>query len=151
MRVLIVDDSPTMRRVLLNCLLKMKVTDVLQASDGVEALSVLEKQWPVELILTDLNMPNMSGLELLKAIKADPKMSGVPVIIVTSKAENAFIIEAVKAGAANYIVKPFSIDTLFEKINALVPVFNPDHALGFNTTNALRIKRPITRHSPTRR
>ena len=125
MKVLVVDDASTIRRIMVNCFAKMKVTDVVQACDGVEALAVLAKQGPFDLILTDWNMPNMNGIDLLKAIKADPKISSVPVIVVTSEAEKEYIVEAVKSGAANYIVKPFSPETLYEKIKALAPVSNP--------------------------
>lgn len=120
MRILVVDDSSTMRRILINCLAKMNLADVAQAGDGKEALAVLASQPPFDLVLTDWNMPNMNGLELLKAIKADAKTSAVPVVVVTTEAEKERIVEAVKCGAANYIVKPFTPDTLQEKIKAFI-------------------------------
>ena len=125
MKVLVVDDSSTMRRILVNCLAKMKITDVVQAGDGSEALPMVTAQGPFDLILTDWNMPQMNGLELLKAIKADPKNAALPVVVVTTEAEKERIVEAVKCGAANYIVKPFTPEILFEKIKALITVENP--------------------------
>ena len=125
MKVLVVDDSSTMRRILVNCLAKMKITDVVQAGDGSEALPMVSAQGPFDLILTDWNMPQMNGLELLKAIKSDPKNAALPVVVVTTEAEKERIVEAVKCGAANYIVKPFTPEILFEKIKSLVTVENP--------------------------
>ena len=125
MRVLVVDDSSTMRRILINCLAKIKVTDVAQAGDGTEALTVLAAQGPFDLMLTDWNMPQMTGIDLLKAVKADPKLTAMPVVIVTTEAEKERIVEAIKCGAANYIVKPFTPETLYEKIKSLVTVPAP--------------------------
>lgn len=125
MKVLVVDDSSTMRRILVNCLAKMKITDVVQAGDGTEALPMVAAQGPFDLVLTDWNMPQMTGLELLKAIKADPKNAALPVVVVTTEAEKERIVEAVKCGAANYIVKPFTPEILFEKIKSLITVENP--------------------------
>lgn len=116
MRVLVVDDSSTMRRILINCLAKMQITDVSQAGDGAEALTVLGAQGPFDLLLTDWNMPNVGGLDLLKAVKAEPKYATMPVIIVTTEAEKDRIVEAIKCGAANYIVKPFTPEILQEKL-----------------------------------
>ncbi len=125
MRVLVVDDSSTMRRILINCLAKIKVTDVAQAGDGTEALTVLAAQGPFDLMLTDWNMPQMTGIDLLKAVKADPKLTAMPVVIVTTEAEKERIVEAIKCGAANYIVKPFTPETLYEKIKSLVTLPAP--------------------------
>jgi two-component system chemotaxis response regulator CheY len=116
MRVLVVDDSSTMRRILINCLAKMQITDVSQAGDGAEALTVLGAHGPFDLMLTDWNMPNVGGLDLLKAVKAEPKYATMPVIVVTTEAEKDRIVEAIKCGAANYIVKPFTPETLQEKL-----------------------------------
>ena len=125
MRVLVVDDSSTMRRILINCLAKIKVTDVAQAGDGTEALTMLGAQGPFDLMLTDWNMPQMTGIDLLKAVKADPKLTAMPVVIVTTEAEKERIVEAIKCGAANYIVKPFTPETLYEKIKSLVSLPAP--------------------------
>ena len=125
MKVLVVDDSSTMRRILINCLAKIKVTEVAQAGDGTEALTVLAAQGPFDLMLTDWNMPQMTGIDLLKAVKADPKLTAMPVVIVTTEAEKERIVEAIKCGAANYIVKPFTPETLYEKIKSLVSLPAP--------------------------
>jgi two-component system chemotaxis response regulator CheY len=122
MKILVVDDSSTMRRIIVNCLAKLKLTDVTQAGDGKEALDMLNAQGPFDLLLTDWNMPQMNGMELLKACKADGKLSSMPVVVVTTEAEQERIVEAVKAGASNYIVKPFTPEILEVKIKNFVKV-----------------------------
>jgi two-component system chemotaxis response regulator CheY len=118
MKILLVDDSSTMRRIQKNTLDKLGLTDVTEAEDGADAL----KKMPgagFELVLMDWNMPNMTGIEALKKIKADPALKATPVIMVTSESEKTKIMEAIQAGAANYVVKPFQPDTLKEKIAGL--------------------------------
>ena len=122
----VVDDSSTMRRILINCLAKIKVTEVAQAGDGTEALTVLAAQGPFDLMLTDWNMPQMTGIDLLKAVKADPKLTAMPVVIVTTEAEKERIVEAIKRGAANYIDQTLlRLETLYEKIKSLVSLPAP--------------------------
>ena len=116
MKILVVDDSSTMRRILVNCLAKMNMSNVAQAGDGNEALKVLAEQGPFDLCLTDWNMPNMTGLELLKTVRADEKFKHLPFLMVTAEAEKENIIEAVKSGVSNYVVKPFTGQTLKEKL-----------------------------------
>ncbi len=118
MRILLVDDSSTMRRIEKNTLEKIGLTDVHEAGDGVEALKKMAVQ-KFDLVMMDWNMPNMTGIEALKAIKADPNLKSTPVIMVTSESEASRIMEAIQSGAANYIVKPFQAEVLQEKINAL--------------------------------
>jgi two-component system chemotaxis response regulator CheY len=118
MKILLVDDSSTMRRIQKNALEKMGHTDVTEAGDGVEALKKIA-EGGFELVLMDWNMPNMTGIEALKKMKADPAVKAVPVIMVTSESEKTRIMEAIQAGAANYIVKPFQPETLAEKIALL--------------------------------
>ena len=120
MRILLVDDSSTMRRIQKNTLEKLGYTDVTEAGDGAEGLSKLAANGPFDLVMMDWNMPNMTGIEALKKIKADPALKAVPVIMVTSESEKSRIIEAIQAGAANYIVKPFQSDVLQEKIAAVL-------------------------------
>jgi len=120
MKILVVDDSSTMRRILVNCLAKMNMSNVAQAGDGVEAMKVLSEQGPFDLCLTDWNMPNMNGLDLLKQIKADPKYQAMPVVMVTTEAEKERIVEAVRCGAVNYIVKRFTPEILQEKLKAFI-------------------------------
>jgi two-component system, chemotaxis family, chemotaxis protein CheY len=118
MKILLVDDSNTMRRIQRNTLEKLGHTDVTEAQDGADALDKL-KSGGFQLVLMDWNMPNMTGIEALKKIKADPNLMATPVIMVTSESEKSKIIEAIQAGAANYVVKPFQPETLSEKIAAI--------------------------------
>ncbi len=118
MKILLVDDSTTMRRIQKNTLEKIGHTDVTEAGDGQEALTKLAGGG-FELVLMDWNMPNMTGIEALKKIKADPAIKHIPVIMVTSESEKSRIMEAIQSGAANYVVKPFQPETLAEKINAI--------------------------------
>ena len=106
MKVLVVDDSLTMRRIVLNNLKKAGYEDVLEADDGLAALGLLEQGHKVELILLDWNMPNMNGLEFLKVVKAKDAFKAIPVIMVTTEAEKGQVVLAIQAGAAGYLVKP---------------------------------------------
>ncbi len=114
-KVLIVDDFSTMRRICKHLLKQIGFTNIVEADDGTTALNVLKKE-KVDLVLTDWNMPKMNGLELLKAIRKDPNLKHLPVIMVTAEALNENIIAALKAGVNNYIVKPFNAQTLEKKI-----------------------------------
>jgi len=118
-KILLVDDSTTMRRIQKNTLEKLGYTEVMEAGDGQEAIASLKK-CKVDLVLMDWNMPNMNGLDALKAIKADPDLKSIPVMMVTSESEKTRIIEAIQSGAANYVVKPFQPETLKEKIQAVI-------------------------------
>ena len=118
MKILLVDDSTTMRRIQKNTLEKLGHTDVTEAEDGADALKKLASGG-FELVLMDWNMPNMSGIDALKKIKADPALKAIPVIMVTSESEKTRIMEAIQSGAANYVVKPFQAETLAEKISAI--------------------------------
>lgn len=120
MKILLVDDSSTMRRIQANTLNSLGYSDLVQAEDGADALKKLKENPDVKLVLLDWNMPNMNGLDCLKAIKADGSTKGIPVMMVTSEAEKTKIIEAVQAGASNYLVKPFDADSLKAKIAALM-------------------------------
>jgi len=120
MKILLVDDSSTMRRIQANTLNSLGYADLVQAEDGADALKKLKENPDVKLVLLDWNMPNMNGLECLKAIKADGDTKAIPVMMVTSEAEKTKIIEAVQAGASNYLVKPFDADSLKAKIAALM-------------------------------
>jgi two-component system chemotaxis response regulator CheY len=120
MKILLVDDSSTMRRIQKNTLSSLGYTDVLEAEDGADALEKLRQNPDVQLTLMDWNMPNMTGIECLKAIKSNPATKAIPVMMVTSEAEKAKIIEAIQAGACNYLVKPFEAAALQEKIQGIV-------------------------------
>ena len=117
MKVLVADDSAVMRKVVIGALEKGGMTDFGQASDGQEAVAAVMSD-DYGLILMDWNMPNMTGLEAVKAIRASGKQ--IPIIMVTTEAEKSRIIDALKAGANSYIVKPFKPDTINEKIQDLL-------------------------------
>lgn len=114
MKTLLVDDSATMRKILINILATAGYEDVVQASDGQQAVDEVMKQDGIDLVLMDWNMPNMLGIDALKMIRAAGKT--VPVIMVTTEAEKTRVLEALKAGANNYIIKPFKPETIIAKI-----------------------------------
>lgn len=115
MKALVVDDSAVMRKVVIEALSRAGITNVSQAADGREAVAAVSKE-DFDLILMDWNMPNMNGLEAVKTIRANGKQT--PVIMVTTEAEKSRVVEALKAGANNYIIKPFNHETVAEKIQA---------------------------------
>ncbi len=119
MKVLIVDDSGVMRKIITNALSQMGLTDVVQAEDGAQAVQAVQDNQDIGLILLDWNMPNKSGLEALQEIRGNGNK--VPVIMVTTEAEKQRVVEAVKAGANNYIVKPFTPDVVQKKIKDTCP------------------------------
>jgi two-component system chemotaxis response regulator CheY len=114
MKTLLVDDSATMRKILINILATAGYEDVIQVSDGQQAVDAVIQQGDIELVLMDWNMPNMLGIDALKMIRAAGKT--VPVIMVTTEAEKTRVLEALKAGANNYIIKPFKPETIIAKI-----------------------------------
>jgi two-component system, chemotaxis family, chemotaxis protein CheY len=125
MKYLVVDDAPTMRRIVINSLASVGENEVAEATDGVEALTKLrEPNNNIGFIITDWIMPNMSGLELIKIIKKDPNLKNLPIILVTTRGEKNDIIEALKLGIDNYIVKPFSPSILKDKIDAVKEKLN---------------------------
>ena len=117
MKVLIVDDSTTMRRIIAKSLASAGINDVVEAGDGAEALSNMDE---VNLILTDWNMPVMDGLTFVKEIRNSPVFSEIPIIMITTEGAQKEVIEALKQGVNDYIVKPFTPKTLIEKINVIV-------------------------------
>lgn len=116
MKILVVDDFPTMRRIVKTLMRQNGYTNFVEAEDGVQAMKILNTELDIEFIVSDWNMPNMTGLELLKTVRSDPKLKHLPFLMVTAEAEKENIIEAVKCGVSNYIVKPFTGVTLQEKI-----------------------------------
>ncbi len=116
LKILVVDDFSTMRRIVRNLLKELGFTNVDEAEDGVVALSKL-KGGSFEFVVSDWNMPNMTGIELLREIRADASLKHLPVMMVTAEAKKENIIEAAQAGASGYIVKPFTAATLEEKLN----------------------------------
>jgi len=119
LKILIVDDFATMRKVIRNLLKQGGFENVVEAEDGVAALKVLKSQ-QVDFIISDWNMPNMSGLELLKAVRGDDELKALPFLMVTAEALKDNVVAAVKAGVSNYIVKPFTAEVLNEKIEKIV-------------------------------
>ncbi len=118
MSILVVDDFSTMRRIITNVLKQLGYENISEAEDGTKALSILETQ-KVDFVITDWNMPQMSGLDLLKAIRANKEKKDIPVLMVTAEAMQENIIAAAHAGVNNYIVKPFDAKTLSDKINKI--------------------------------
>jgi len=118
MKFLIVDDFSTMRRILRNLLKELEFTNADEAEDGVVALNKL-RNGHFDFVVSDWNMPNMTGLELLKNIRADAMLKHLPVLMVTAEAKKENIIEAAKAGASGYVVKPFTAAVLEEKLNKI--------------------------------
>ena len=113
MRVLVVDDSAVMRKVLIGALSRANITEVDQACDGAEAVAATQRT-DYDLVLMDWNMPNMLGIEAVRAIRAQGKT--MPIIMVTTEAEKSRVIDALKAGASNYIIKPFAPSAIVSKI-----------------------------------
>lgn len=122
-KVLIVDDFATMRKVVRNLLKQSGYEDIVEAEDGVMALKVLKSQ-KIDVVVSDWNMPNMTGLELLKAVRADADLANTPFLMVTAEALQDNVVAAVKAGVNNYIVKPFTAEVLNEKIRKIMESIN---------------------------
>ncbi|MEO5864454.1 MAG: chemotaxis response regulator CheY [Nitrospiraceae bacterium] len=120
MKILVVDDMSTMRRIVKNILKQLGFINVEEAEDGQEGLNKL-KEGGFGFVVSDWNMPVMTGIEMLRAIRADEAIKAIPVLMVTAEAQQENLIEAVKAGVSNYIVKPFTAETLQEKINKIFP------------------------------
>lgn len=115
LRILLVEDFATMRRIMRNLLADIGYHNIVEADGGAAALSILHNE-AVDLVLSDLKMPDISGLELLKAIRADRRLSHIPVLIVTADAQRENIERAARAGVSGYIIKPFSASILADKI-----------------------------------
>lgn len=118
MKFLVVDDFSTMRRIVRNLLKELGFSNVQEAEDGVEALKKLREE-KFDFVVSDWNMPNMTGIDLLRAIRADANLKHLPVLMVTAEAKRENIIEAAQAGASGYVVKPFTAATLDEKLKKI--------------------------------
>lgn len=118
-KILIVDDFPTMRKIVKQVLKQLGYTNVSEAEDGALALAFLKANPQIEFVISDWNMPNMTGIELLKSVRADAKLKHLPFLMITAEADKENIVEAVKSGVSNYIVKPFNAGTLKEKIEKI--------------------------------
>ena len=118
MKFLVVDDFSTMRRIVRNLLKELGFTNVQEAEDGVDGLNKLRAE-QFDFVVSDWNMPNMTGIDMLGAIRADEKLKHLPVLMVTAEAKRENIIEAAQAGASGYVVKPFTAATLDEKLKKI--------------------------------
>ena len=118
-KVLVVDDFATMRRIVKGVLRQLGFGNVIEAEDGAAALNELKKE-KIGLIVSDWNMPNMTGLDLLKAVRGDGELKGIPFIMVTAEGQKENVVEAVKAGVSNYVVKPFTPETFGEKLQKVL-------------------------------
>ncbi len=116
MKILVVDDSSTMRRIIVNTLNKLGYKDVIEAEHGLDALAKLKENPDVQLILTDWNMPEMDGLTFVLTLRKSKTFNKIPIIMITTMGAKEDIVKALKAGVNNYIVKPFTPQILKEKI-----------------------------------
>jgi two-component system chemotaxis response regulator CheY len=126
MKILIVDDMVTIRQVLKKMLRAMGFTNFEDADDGATALPLIisahEQGTPFEFVITDWNMPKMTGIDLVKTLRDDPRFETLPILMVTAEAEQSNVVVAVKAGVTNFIVKPFSAAVLKDKIDKIFKV-----------------------------
>lgn len=118
--ILIVDDSPTMRRIIKNTLERLGHKESVEAGNGKEALQQL-KEHPINFVVTDWNMPEMNGLEFVTELRATPEYEHLPVLMITTRGMKDDVLQAVQAGVNNYVVKPFTPETLEQKIQKLLP------------------------------
>lgn len=119
MKFLVVDDYSTMRRIIKNLLHDLGYANVTEADDGKTALPLLQNG-NFDFLITDWNMPGMAGLELLKAVRANEKLKKLPVLMLTAEAKREQIVEAAQAGVSGYVIKPFTAQTLKEKIDKIL-------------------------------
>ncbi len=117
-KILVVDDAPMIRRILKNLLKEMGFTNIDEAEDGMVALQKLRSQ-KYDFVITDWNMPNLTGIELVQEIRKDPNLKHLPIMMVTAEAKKENIILALKSGVNNYIVKPFTPENVKAKIEAI--------------------------------
>jgi two-component system chemotaxis response regulator CheY len=115
MKVLLVDDFSTMRRIVKNTLRQIGFTQIEEAEDGQKAFDRLMSE-KFDFVVSDWNMPNMTGIDLLRKVRAEPTLKHLPFLMVTAEAKQENVVEAIKAGVSNYIVKPFTVATLQDKI-----------------------------------
>ena len=115
MKILIVDDMVTMRRIVMNVLKQLGFSNIDEAENGQDGLQKL-KSSKYDFVVSDWNMPVMTGIDMLRAIRADEQLKAIPVLMVTAEAQQKNLVEAVQAGVSNYIVKPFTAETMQEKL-----------------------------------
>ncbi|MFA6628246.1 MAG: chemotaxis response regulator CheY [Sulfuricurvum sp.] len=122
MKLLVVDDSSTMRRIIKNTLSRLEYENVFEGEDGLQGWNILDQNPDIGMLITDWNMPEMNGLELVKKVRADARFNDLPIIMVTTEGGKAEVITALKAGVNNYIVKPFTPQVLKEKLSAVLGI-----------------------------
>ena len=123
LKILVVDDSPTMRRIIISQLKQSGYYDVGEAEDGLDALDELEAG-TYNFVLTDWNMPNMNGLELIRNMRSQTRYSAIPILVVTTRNTKDDVVTAIKEGANNFVVKPFGPSALSEKIERVLSAMN---------------------------
>jgi two-component system chemotaxis response regulator CheY len=123
MKILVVDDFSTMRRIIRNLLRDLGFNNTQEADDGATALPMLQKE-KFDFLITDWNMPGMQGIDLLKAVRADENLKSLPVLMVTAEAKKDQIVEAAQSGVNGYVVKPFTAETLKEKMDKIFERIN---------------------------
>ena len=119
LKILVVDDFATMRRIIRNLLQDLGFSNISEADDGKTALPMLQNG-NFDLLITDWNMPGMSGLDLLKAVRADTRLAKLPVLVLTAEAKRDQIVEAAQAGVNGYVIKPFTAETLKTKLDKIL-------------------------------
>lgn len=122
LKLLVVDDSSTMRRIIKNTLQRLGYDDILEAEHGLQAWELLDTIEGINILITDWNMPEMNGLDLVKKVRADSRFVDIPIIMVTTEGGKAEVITALKAGVNNYIVKPFTPQVLKEKLEVVLGI-----------------------------
>ena len=120
MKILVVDDFSTMRRIVKNILRQLNFNNIVEADDGSTALDILQKD-KIDMVVSDWNMPKMTGIDLLRKVRASEEFGDLPFLMVTAEAQQENIIEAVQAKVSNYIVKPFTAETMKQKIDKIFP------------------------------
>ncbi len=120
LKFLVVDDSVTMRRIVVNSLKNLGYNDYVEAGDGEEAFAKLQEDSSINFVITDWNMPNMNGLELSKKIRSTPEFENIPIMMVTTRGVKDDIVDALKARVNNYVVKPFTPQILKQKIDQIL-------------------------------
>lgn len=123
-RILVVDDFATMRRIVRDILGSLGYTNVVEAEDGRQALDAVSNE-PVDIVISDWNMPRMMGLDLLRELRARPQTENLPFLMVAPESHRANVLEAIQAGASNYVVKPFTAEILEQKLKTILSQLPP--------------------------
>lgn len=118
MKILVVDDFSTMRRIVKNILAQLGFSNIVEAEDGQIALDKV-RDGGIEFIISDWNMPNMMGIDFLRAVRSDPHLKEIPFLMVTAESQKEKMMEAVQAGVSSYVIKPFTADVLEKKLEAI--------------------------------